>query len=148
MSIDLNTHGTDLPPEIKPLGQILLVEDSVDIRRVATLAMERVGHFDVLACATGEEGIREANKYRPGMLLLNIMMPKMDGPMLLKAVRAGDASVEFTDIPAIFLTAKIHSHEIAPYLAIGALAVLSKPFEPMSLAQQIRKIWAARAANP
>ena len=53
MSTDLDTHGTDQPPEIKPLERILFVEDSVDIRRVATLAMERVGHFDVLACASG-----------------------------------------------------------------------------------------------
>ena len=130
------------------LKRILHVEDDPDIQAIAKLALERVGGFTVYGCKNGLVALDAIKQFKPDLLLLDVMMPAMDGPTLLKAVRAGDAGVEFVDVPAIFLTAKIQSHETAPYLAIGALAVLSKPFEPMSLANQIREIWAARTDRP
>lgn len=142
MSTDLDTHGTGQPPEIKRLERILFVEDSVDIRRVATLAMERVGHFDVLACASGEEAIREAGKYRPDLLLLDVMMPDMDGPTTLARLRELPA-LAFT--PAVFMTAKAHPTEIAHLRSLGAIGVIIKPFEPMSLSARLAEIWADSA---
>ena len=129
------------------LKRILHAEDDPDIQIIARLALERIGGFTVLGCENGRVALDAIAEFKPDLLLLDVMMPEMDGPALLKWVRAGAAGDAFADTPAIFLTAKIQAHETAPYLALGALAVLKKPFEPMLLAKQIHEIWAAYAAS-
>ena len=127
---------------MKELKRILHAEDEPDIQAIVRLALERVGGFTVLSCQNGRVALDAMAEFRPDLLLLDVMMPEMDGPTLLKKLRAGGP---FVDTPAIFLTAKVQAHEVEQYLAIGACAVLAKPFEPMQLAAQIREIWAKLA---
>ena len=129
---------------MKTLMRILHAEDEPDIQAIARLALERVGGFTVLSCENGRVALEAMEAFRPDLLLLDVMMPEMDGLTLLKTLRAGGP---FADTPAIFLTAKVQAHEVEQYLALGACAVLAKPFEPMQLAAQIRKIWAALAVE-
>ena len=125
-----------------PLSRILYVEDEPDIRFVAEMALQAVGGFTVISCASGEEALAAAPAAGADLLLLDVMMPGMDGPGTLKALRALAATA---DTPVIFMTAKVQAAEVAVYKALGALEVIAKPFDPMTLAAQIQKIWAAQA---
>lgn len=124
--------------------RILYVEDEPDIRLVATMALEMVGGFEVIACASGEEALQAAPTARADLLLVDMMMPGMNGIRTLEALR-GIAATART--PAIFMTAKVQADEIATYKASGAIDVIPKPFEAMELAAQIRSIY-ARQAQP
>lgn len=125
------------------LQRILYVEDEPDIQAVARLALEMLGGFQVKTCASGAEAIREAPAYAPDLLLLDVMMPDMDGPDTLRALRALPGLAQ---VPAIFMTAKVQPQEVAQYKALGALEVIAKPFDPMALAAQVKTIWERRGA--
>ena len=114
----------------RELRRILFVEDEPDIRTVAKMALEAVGGFEVIACASGEEALRLAPAANADLLLLDVMMPAMDGPSTLCALRE---LPETADTPV----------EIAEYRALGALDVISKPFDPMTVSDEIRRIWNA-----
>jgi len=124
-----------------PLCRILYVEDEPDIRVVAQMALQAVGGFTVIACASGQEAMACASDAKADLLLLDIMMPGMDGPCLLKALRDMPATAS---TPVIFMTAKVQAAEVAHYMGLGALEVIAKPFDPMTLSDQIRRIWAAQ----
>ncbi|MGV8990825.1 MAG: response regulator [Thiobacillus sp.] len=123
----------------KALNTILYVEDEPDIRTVAQLALETVGGFTVKLCGSGEEAVQAGPAFKPDLLLLDVMMPGMDGPTTLAALRK-DPSMK--DTPVIFMTAKVQPSEIQQYRELGALDVIAKPFDPMTLAEQVRSIWA------
>lgn len=123
----------------KPLSRILYVEDEPDIRMVAQMALEAVGGFTVIACASGQEALDAAPNAGADLLLLDVMMPGMDGPTTLKGLRQLPATV---DTPVIFMTAKVQAAEVAVYKSLGALEVIPKPFDPMELSTQIQHIWA------
>ncbi len=120
------------------LSRILMVEDEGDIQTVAKLALEMVGGFCVEACGSGNEALTTAPTFAPDLILLDVMMPGMDGVTTLKALRALPA---LTTTPVIFMTAKVQPHEVAHYKALGALDVVSKPFDPMTLSKTISSIW-------
>jgi CheY-like chemotaxis protein len=120
------------------LERILLVEDEEDIRAVAEVALETVGGFTLKACASGRDAVEEIAGFAPQLLILDVMMPGMDGPETLREIRALPG---YRDIPAVFMTAKVQSDEVASYLAEGALDVIPKPFDPMALADRVREIW-------
>lgn len=122
----------------KPLIRILYAEDEEDIREIAKIALEDVGGFTVKYCSNGLEVLAEAKAFQPDLMLLDVMMPEMDGVSTLKELRkiAG-----LKTIPAIFMTAKIQTDEIAEYKSMGILGVINKPFDPMKLAKNIREIW-------
>ena len=122
----------------KPLNRILYAEDEEDIRSIAQIALEDVGGFTVIYCKSGVELLEKAKEFKPDLFLLDVMMPDMDGPTTLSRLRA---IPEFADIPAIFMTAKIQPNEIEDYKKIGVLDVISKPFDPMKLADNIRDAW-------
>ena len=123
------------------LKKILYVEDEADIQAVASIALKTVGGFELLICSSGEQAIENAVSFLPDLLLLDIMMPGMDGPSTLKALWQ---LPELSKVPAIFMTAKVQPAEITEYKALGALDVIAKPFDPMTLAQQITTIWQQR----
>lgn len=125
-----------------PLSRILYVEDEPDIRVVAQMALEAVGGFAVIACASGQEALSAAPHARADLLLLDVMMPGMDGPSTLKALRELPATAH---TPVIFMTAKVQASEVAGYKGLGALEVIPKPFDPMELSAQIQRIWASQA---
>ncbi len=123
------------------LTRILYVEDEPDIQAVARLALEAVGGFTVEVCSSGAEALEKAPGFAPDLLLLDVMMPEMDGPCTLSALRT-ISGLEKT--PAVFVTAKVQAEEVANLKALGALDVIAKPFDPMSLAAQITEIWEGR----
>ena len=125
----------------KPLARILYVEDEPDIRVVAQMALEAVGGFTVIACPSGSEALAAAPTAQADLLLLDVMMPGMDGPSTLKALRALPATA---GTPVIFMTAKVQAAEVAQYRELGAIDVIHKPFDPMELSAQISHIWAQR----
>lgn len=123
------------------LKRILYVEDEPDIRAVAKLALEMVGGFTVKICSSGEEALRDAAAFAPDMILLDVMMPGLDGPATLQGLRA---LAPLATVPVAFMTAKIQPAEVAHYKSLGAMDVIAKPFDPMTLAAQVRAIWDAR----
>lgn len=123
------------------LNKILYVEDEPDIQAVAKLALEAVGGFTVKICSSGQEALTELPGFAPDVILLDVMMPGMDGPTTLKALREIDS---LREIPVIFMTAKVQPPEVAHYKELGALDVIAKPFDPMTLASSVRSIWERR----
>jgi CheY-like chemotaxis protein len=120
------------------LQRIMLVEDEEDIRAVAELALEAVGGFTLKACASGQAAVATLDEFLPQLILLDVMMPGLDGPSTLRAIREHPG---FADTPAVFMTAKVQQEEINGYLELGAAGVIPKPFDPMTLPDQIREIW-------
>lgn len=120
------------------LNRILLVEDDPDIQVVARLGLEAVGGFTVAICSSGNEAISLVTKFVPDLILLDVMMPGMDGMSTLAALRNIPETVQ---TPIIILSAKVQTHEVANYKQLGALDVISKPFDPMTLSATIRSIW-------
>lgn len=118
------------------LRKVMIVEDEDDIRTVAEIALQAVGGLEVTACASGQEALDRLPAAHPQVLITDVMMPGMDGLSLLKAVRATGES-----IPVIFMTAKVMPEEVANFKTLGAAAVIAKPFDPMTLAEQVRAIW-------
>ncbi len=123
---------------INQLRRILVVEDDGDIRAVATLALERVGGFEVEAYASGPAALEAIGERRPDLVLLDVMMPEMDGPGVLARLRASDVG---RDLPVVMLTAKVHPQETARLRDLGANDVIHKPFDPMTLPDAVRAIW-------
>ena len=122
----------------RPLTTILYVEDEPDIRAIAELALQTIGGFSLTSCASGKEALAAARTEVPDIIVLDVMMPEMDGPETLRKLREIPS---MADVPAIFMTAKVQPSEIAEYRALGALDVIPKPFDPLSLAQRINDIW-------
>jgi CheY-like chemotaxis protein len=122
----------------RPLERVLLVEDDDDIRNVGTFALERVGGFRVRACAGGAEALAGAPGFAPDLILLDVMMPGMDGPTTFRGLRELPAVAE---VPIVFMTAKVQPKEVAQYRDMGATDVIAKPFDPMTLAATLREIW-------
>lgn len=120
------------------LTRILYVEDEPDIQMVARLALEALGGFTVEICSSGDEALQRAPGFQPQLFLLDVMMPGMDGPSTLKMLRA---LPQFASTPIIFLTAKVQPGEVAGYRELGAVDVISKPFDPMTLANRVQDIW-------
>ena len=123
------------------LNKILYVEDEPDIQAIATMALEMVGGFTVKICSSGEEALAEVESFAPDLILLDVMMPGMDGPTTLKALREKPG---LKNLPIAFMTAKVQPQEIEYYKSLGALDAIAKPFDPMTLADKVSAIWASR----
>lgn len=122
----------------RTLQRILHVDDEPDIREIAKLALMHVGGFNVQSCASGQEALAAAPGFNPDLILIDVMMPGMDGPATLRALRdlPGIGAT-----PAIFMTAKVQAREIEQFRMLGATDVIAKPFDPMTLADQVRNAW-------
>ena len=125
------------------LERILYVEDEPDIRTVAMMALEELGGFQVIECAEGSAALAAAPGAGADLILLDVMMPGMDGLATLRALREMPHTAS---TPVIFMTAKVQAAEIAQCRALGALGIIAKPFDPMELPLEIRRIWDSRAA--
>ena len=125
-----------------PLKKILMVEDDPDIQAIAGLALRSLGGYEVLACSHGADAVARAPEFGPDLVLLDVMMPGMDGPSTYRALRAlpGTAAT-----PVVFMTARAQRHEVEAYFALGAADVIRKPFDPMALPERLAATW--RAAN-
>ncbi|HLZ65902.1 MAG TPA: response regulator [Aliidongia sp.] len=126
----------------EPLKRILLVEDDPDVQTIASMALVDIGEFELTVCSSGHEAIEQVNRIKPQMILLDVMMPGMDGPTTLEEIRRLPLSPQ---PPIIFMTAKVQPQERQRYLRLGAVEVIAKPFDPVSLADQLRAAWARLA---
>jgi len=124
------------------LKRILLVEDESDIRTVALMALQSVGSFTVEMCGSGAEALQKAPAFAPDLVILDVMMPGMDGLATYRELRK---IPQFSTTAVIFMTAKVQPDEVARYREIGALGVVSKPFDPMTLATVVTDIWQQEA---
>lgn len=122
------------------LEKILLVEDEQDIQEVARLSLENIGSFTVKVCDSGKDALSEAQNFKPDLILLDVMMPGMDGLTTLNNLRQSP-NTDINNIPVIFMTAKAQANEMKNYISSGAIGAISKPFDPMTLASQIKEIW-------
>ncbi|MBC3809096.1 response regulator [Undibacterium seohonense] len=123
----------------KSISKILYVEDDLDIQAVAQIALEVVGGFTLKTCSSGAEAIAAIEQgFVPDLLLLDVMMPNMDGPTTLGELRKQQTTLS---TPVIFMTAKVQSSEQDYYFTLGAIGVIAKPFDPMTLASQVRALW-------
>jgi CheY-like chemotaxis protein len=113
--------------------RLLLIDDEDDIREVAKLSLELVAHWDVLTACSGAEGVERALEHRPDAILLDVMMPGMDGAATYAALRSNPAT---RDIPVVLLTAKIFDRA-SDRRGLEGITVISKPFDPMRLATQV-----------
>ncbi|MBP9060682.1 MAG: response regulator [Rhodoferax sp.] len=128
---------------VMTLQRILYAEDEPIIQAMAKLALEKVGGFQLLVCGSGAETIEKVKTFAPDLILLDVIMPGMDGPATLAKLRQDPATAT---IPVIFLTANTDANEVAGYKALGAMEVMAKPFSPMTLAAQIKQVWAGNRA--
>ncbi|AGH98904.1 Two-component response regulator [Micavibrio aeruginosavorus EPB] len=105
---------------------------------MAQMALEMVGGMTVTVCCCGRDGLDSARSSPPQMILLDVMMPDMDGPETFAALRADP---DLATIPVAFMTAKIRPEEVSDLMRLGAAGVIAKPFDPMTLADQVRDVW-------
>lgn len=117
--------------------KVLIIDDDADIRLIAGLSLRRVGGMDVIEAASGLEGLRKAQEETPDVILLDMMMPSMDGSETLAALRAQPATAT---TPVIVLTAKAVGAEVERMTALGAAGVLIKPFDPRTLSDDVRAL--------
>ena len=121
------------------LSRILYVEDEPDIRLLAQMALEDVGGFALQLCSSGPEALEKISAFQPQLILMDVMMPLMDGPTTLGKIRE---LPDFISTPVIFMTARVQPGEMDEYKQLGAVEVIPKPFKPMTLARTVREIWA------
>ena len=115
--------------------RILHVDDEPDIREVVELSLGLDPHFTVQACGSGEEALAAAAAWMPDLILLDVMMPVMDGPATLVRLRE---NAKTAGIPVIFMTARAQAREVDRFRSLGAVGVIPKPFDPMTLAASVR----------
>ncbi|MEL7142172.1 MAG: response regulator [Cyanobacteria bacterium J06554_3] len=114
--------------------KILMIDDESDIQTVARIGITLVEDWEVSTANSGREGIAQAKAHLPDAILLDVMMPDMDGLATLKALKS---DVSTKDIPVIFLTAKSQAIDLKQFYQLGAQGVIHKPFDPMTLSSQI-----------
>jgi two-component system OmpR family response regulator len=124
--------------ELPPLKSIILVEDEPDIQILIKIALETVGKFNTQIFSSGKELIKRIDSLSADLILLDVMMPDMDGMTVLLNLRKNPHS---SKIPVIFITASVSNKDIAKYKKTGALDVIAKPFDPMTLADRVKQIW-------
>jgi two-component system, OmpR family, response regulator len=127
------------------LRKVLLVDDEPLIRRVGEVSLSNVGKLETLVAASGSEAIELLTRERPDLILLDVMMPGMDGPTTLARIRSLPGPEAAT--PVIFLTAKVQREAVEALLVLGAIGVISKPFDPMTLADEVQRLAREGAAG-
>lgn len=120
------------------LTNILYVEDEIILQKVTRVALEKLGGFTVDVAASGVEALKKVETTTPDLILLDVMMPGMDGPATLEQLRQMDVVAK---IPVVFITAKAQPQEIARFRAMGVADVLTKPFQPQELCDNLGAIW-------
>ena len=123
----------------RPLNRICYVEDDEDIQRIVRMSLERVGKMTVAVVGDPTQAIAAITEFRPDLVMLDWMMPVMDGPTLFKQMKLRP---ETSGLPVVFITAKASQRDLDELKALGAAGTISKPFSPKELPEQLRAIWA------
>ena len=122
----------------QPLNRICYVEDDEDIQRIVRMSLERVGKMQVCVCGDPLQAIGKMIEFKPELVMLDWMMPGMDGPTLFRKMREVP---ETKALPVVFITAKASQRELDELRTLGAVGTISKPFSPKDLPEQLRTIW-------
>lgn len=122
----------------KELRRLTYVEDEPDIRSITEFALKEIGGYELDVCASGPEAIDRTPAFDPDLIILDVMMPGMDGIETFKRLRA---IPKLADTPIIFMTAKAMKHETDRYRQLGAVDVIPKPFDPIALPDRVLEIW-------
>jgi CheY-like chemotaxis protein len=123
----------------RPLNRICYVEDDEDIQRIVRMSLERVGKMTVEVVTDSGAAIERMKAFKPDLVMLDWMMPGMDGPTLFRRMREVP---ETSALPVVFITAKASQRELESLRELGAVGTISKPFSPKDLPEQLRAIWA------
>jgi len=115
--------------------RVLHIDDESTMRELVAMSLELDPEFTVLGCASGLEGLPAAEQWQPDIIILDVVMPGMDGPETLGRLRENPQT---SDIPVVFMTAQLHPRDLCHFKSLGALDVIAKPFEPLSLAALVR----------
>ena len=126
----------------KMLKSILYVEDDLHVRTPAKLVLEVIGKFEVRDCSSGREALLAARDFHPDLIVLDVMMPDIDGVSTLGLLRR---LPHLADTPALFVTGLTTPEDIARYAEAGAIGVIPKPVVPLRLTGQLHKLWDRRA---
>ena len=119
------------------MRRVLIIDDEDDIREVAALSLEATVGWEILTACSGREGIAVAAREKPDAILMDVMMPEMDGPTTFKQMQQ---TPEVVGIPVVLLTAKVQGVDQRRFAGLGVAAVLFKPFDPLTLASQISEV--------
>ncbi len=125
------------------LVDILYVEDDADIRKTTEMALTMQGRFQVVSCGSGEEALEIAKSASVQMVLLDVMMPGLNGIELFKRLRKLE---NYKKTPIAFITAKVQPSEIDAYMQMGAIGIIAKPYEPIALPATLNKLWTKDAS--
>lgn len=120
----------------RQIETVLVVDDDAKIRLIIEMAITGLTDWQVISAESGEEALLCLDKAQPDLVLLDIMMPGIDGTMVCEEIKKRFESA----VPVIFLTAKVQTHEVYKLKSLGALGVIVKPFDPMTLVDQIKTI--------
>ena len=123
----------------RALNRICYVEDDEDIQRIVRMSLERIGKMTVEVVGDPTKAIDAIKAFKPDMVMLDWMMPAMDGPTLFRQMKARP---ETSGLPVVFITAKAAQRDLDELTALGAVGTISKPFSPKDLPEQLRAIWA------
>ena len=119
------------------IQSVFLIDDDPDIRQVAGMSLSKLGGWEVFMAASGAEALEKVNAINPDVILLDVMMPETDGPSIYLKLRDIEG---IAHTPIIFVTAKVQKQEVERYLELGASGCIGKPFNPMTLPQEISEI--------
>jgi len=122
----------------RPLNRICYVEDDEDIQRIVRMSLERVGKMTVEVVGDPTLAIDAMNAFKPDLVMLDWMMPKLDGPALFRQMQARP---DTRALPVVFITAKASQRDLDELTKMGAAGTISKPFSPKELPEQLREIW-------
>lgn len=126
------------------LKKILYAEDEADIQTIVQIALWSCSNLEVKICDNGQLLLDCVEEYKPDLILLDIMMPVMDGLTTFRKLKLNNKT---KSIPVIFITAKAQAQEIEMYRNTGVIGVITKPFDPMTLCETIQELWASRDSN-
>jgi two-component system OmpR family response regulator len=127
------------------LRTVLYVDDEPDIRQIVQMSLDLAPQLTIHTAESGEDALRVVTELRPDLILLDVMMPGLDGPGTLLRLRSNPT---LASIPIVFMTAKAMPDEVARFRKLGAAGVIPKPFDPMRLAQQVLTLWRSLPASP
>ena len=122
------------------LNRILLVEDDADVSLIAEVTLAEIGGFEVKTCASAMEALHAAPAFAPDLILMDVMMPEMDGISALEAFRREPATA---GTPVVLITARVQPGDLEHYAALGC-GVIAKPFDPESLPGRLLEFWRRR----
>jgi len=117
--------------------KVLIIEDEPEIQAILAMSLERVGGFETVVAGDGIEGLERAKSYLPDLILLDVLMPKLDGYATCRRIKQEE---RLRGIPVVFLTAKCDPHDVDKAMRAGAAGCVAKPFDPLRLAEQILEI--------